>query len=198
LCDHRSLPALAPVSPLCTKGLTLKFRGFIIRVKVFLKYWLPVLIWLGFIFIGSTDLMSAEHTSRFLIPFLHWLKPDFSPEALAQVHFVLRKLGHVTEYAILAMLFWRALRRETDPQIKAVLRLRSGQTLFLSVWILCAIFAATDEFHQSFVPSRGAAWSDVMIDSAGAIFGLLISARIARGRDERSGKSKVSPGKFKA
>lgn len=142
--------------------------------------------------------MSAEHTSRFLIPFLHWLKPDFSPEALAQVHFVLRKLGHVTEYAILAMLFWRALRRETDPQIKAILRLRSGQTLFLSVWILCAIFAGTDEFHQSFVPSRGAAWSDVMIDSAGAIFGLLISAGIARGRDKRSGKSKVSPGKFKA
>ena len=67
----------------------------------FLKYWLPVLLWLGFIFIGSTDLMSAEHTSRFLIPFLLWLKPDISPEALAQVHFILRKLGHVTEYAIL-------------------------------------------------------------------------------------------------
>ena len=148
----------------------------------FLKYWLPVLIWLGFIFIGSTDLMSAEHTSRFLIPFLLWLKPDFSPEALAQVHFVLRKLGHVTEYAILAMLLWRALRRETNLQIKAILRLRSGQTLFLSVWILCAIFAATDEFHQSFVPSRRAAWSDVMIDSAGAIFGLLISAGIAKRR----------------
>ena len=153
----------------------------------FLKYWLPVLIWLGFIFIGSTDLMSAEHTSRFLIPFLLWLKPDFSPEALAQVHFVLRKLGHVTEYAILAMLLWRALRRETNLQIRATLRLRSRQTLFLSVWILCAIFAVTDEFHQSFVSSRGAAWSDVLIDSAGAIFGLLISAGFAKRRAKEGG-----------
>ena len=157
------------------------------HARSFLKYWLPVLIWLGFIFIGSTDLMSAEHTSRFLIPLLLWLKPDFSPEALAQVHFVLRKLGHVTEYAILAMLLWRALRRETDPKMRAILRLRSGQTLFLSVWILCAIFAATDEFHQSFVPSRGAAWSDVMIDSAGAIFGLLISAGFAKQRAKERG-----------
>jgi len=152
----------------------------------FLKYWLPVLIWLGFIFIGSTDLMSAEHTSRFLIPFLLWLKPDISPEALAQVHFVLRKLGHITEYAILAMLFWRGLRRETNLQIKVILRLRSGQTLFLSVWILCAIFAATDEYHQSFVASRTAAIGDVLIDCAGAIFGLLISMGWSRGRDKPS------------
>ena len=152
----------------------------------FLKYWLPVLLWLGFIFIGSTDLMSAEHTSRFLIPFLLWLKPDMSPEALAQVHFVLRKLGHVTEYAILAILFWRALRGETNPQIRAILRLRSGQTLFLSVWILCAIFAATDEYHQSFVASRTAAIGDVLIDSAGAIFGLLISAGFAKRRASKA------------
>ena len=146
----------------------------------FLKYWLPVLLWLGLIFIGSTDLMSAEHTSRFLIPFLLWLKPDISAEALAQVHFVLRKLGHITEYAILAMLLWRALRRETNPQIKAILRLRSGQTLFLSVWILCAIFAATDEYHQSFVASRTAAIGDVLIDSAGATIGLVLCIAFRR------------------
>jgi len=150
------------------------------HARSFLKYWLPVLIWLGFIFIGSTDLMSAEHTSRFLIPFLLWLKPDFSPEALAQVHFVLRKLGHVTEYAILAILLWRALRRETNPQIKAILRLRSGQTLFLSVWILCAIFAATDEYHQSFVASRTAAIGDVSIDTCGAVIGLVLCIAFRR------------------
>ena len=149
-------------------------------MRRFLKYWLPVLIWLGFIFIGSTDLMSAEHTSRFLIPFLLWLKPDMSPETVAQIHFVIRKTGHVTEYAILAMLFWRALRGGTNRQLKLSL-------LFVSVWILCAIFAATDEFHQSFIPSRGAALGDVGIDSVGALLGLLISAGFAkrRGRRER-------------
>lgn len=139
----------------------------------FLKYWLPVLLWLGFIFIGSTDLMSSEHTSRFLIPFLLWLKPDISPATLAQIHFVLRKLGHITEYAILAMLFWRALRCGTNRQMKISI-------LFVSVWALCATFAASDEFHQSFVSSRSGAIGDVGIDSVGAVFGLLISWSFAR------------------
>src|SRR5438552_10473017 len=99
-------------------------------MKSFLKYWLPVLAWLGFIFIGSTDLMSAEHTSRFLIPFLQWLKPDISPVVVDQINFVMRKLGHITEYAILAMLFWRALRGGAKPQMRMSI-------LFVSVWILC-------------------------------------------------------------
>src|SRR5438093_12050410 len=76
----------------------------------FLRYWLPVLIWLGVMFVGSTGLLSAEQTSRFLVPLLRWLKPDISAEALAQIHFVVRKLGHSFEYALLAMLLWRVLR----------------------------------------------------------------------------------------
>src|SRR5437773_12414678 len=79
-------------------------------MQCFFKYWLPVLIWLGIMFVGSTDLLSAEQTSRFLVPFLRWLRPDISNEALAQIHFVVRKLGHILEYAILAMLLWRAVR----------------------------------------------------------------------------------------
>lgn len=143
------------------------------KMRPFLKYWLPVLLWLGFIFIGSTDLMSAEHTSRFLVPFLLWLKPDISPEVLAQIHFVLRKLGHLTEYAILAVLLWRALRRGTNRQMKISI-------LFVSVWALCAILAASDEFHQSFVASRSSAIGDVGIDSVGAVSGLLLSWSFAR------------------
>ena len=48
-------------------------------MKFFLKYWLPLLIWLGVIFVGSTNVMSAEHTSRYIVPFLLWLKPGMSP-----------------------------------------------------------------------------------------------------------------------
>ena len=46
--------------------------------------------------------------------------------------------------------------------------------LCVNAWIVCVLVAAGDEFHQSFVESRGASPWDVMIDSAGAIFGLLI------------------------
>ena len=88
------------------------------KLKPFLKYWLPVLIWLGFIFLGSTDLMSAEHTSRFIAPFLRWLRPDISAEAIAHVQFFVRKCAHVTEYAVLAMLLWRGLRRGLDVMVQ--------------------------------------------------------------------------------
>lgn len=133
----------------------------------FLKYWLPLLGWLGLIFVGSTDLMSAEHTSRFIVPFLRWLKPGISAETLALIHFVIRKAAHVSEYAILALLFLRAAICVTNLK-------RSVPILYLSVWGACLFVAATDELHQTFVASRGALTTDVMIDSAGAILGLLI------------------------
>src|SRR5207247_383131 len=79
-------------------------------MRVFLKYWLPLLIWLGVIFVDSTDLMSAEHTSRFIVPILLWLKPDMAPETIRSILFVIRKCAHVSEYAILALLLWRARR----------------------------------------------------------------------------------------
>jgi len=144
-------------------------------MRFFLKYWLPLLIWLCVIFVGSTDLMSAEQTSRFLVPFLRWLKPDISTEALAQVHFFVRKLGHISEYAILAILLWRALRSGTNLRIKMSL-------LFVAVWLACGIFAAGDEFHQSFVPSRTASLLDVMIDLSGAFIGLAICFGFVRRR----------------
>ncbi len=141
-------------------------------MRSFLKYWLPALIWLGFIFVGSTDVLSAEQTSRFLVPLLRWFDPQISVATIATIHFAVRKLGHLIEYAILAMLFWRALRRGTNLQMKISI-------LSASVWVVCAIFAATDEFHQSFVPSRTAASGDVMIDSIGAFVGLAICLMIA-------------------
>src|SRR6266699_719331 len=130
-------------------------------MRSFLKYWLPVLIWLCLIFIGSTDLMSTEQTSRIIRPLLRWLKPDISMETIAQVQFIVRKCAHLTEYAILALLLWRALRRGTSLKARTSI-------LFIVVWLACAVFAASDEFHQSFVPSRTATLGDVLIDIWGA------------------------------
>ena len=141
-------------------------------MKSFLKYWLPLFIWLGVIFVGSTEVMSAEQTSRFLVPFLRWLDPQISFATIAAIHFALRKLGHLTEYAIFAALLWRALRCGTCLQAKMSI-------LFLLVWLAAAIFAVTDEFHQSFVPSRTASPIDIMIDICGAMIGLIICMMFA-------------------
>ncbi len=141
-------------------------------MKSFLKYWLPVLFWLGLIFIGSTDALSAEHTSRFLVPFLRWLDPHISWTTLNSLQVLIRKLGHLTEYAILATLVWRALRL-------GIVWKSPISSPFWSTLIGCAIFAASDEFHQSFVPSRTSSLHDVMIDLCGALIGLAICVALA-------------------
>ena len=125
-----------------------------------------------FIFIGSTDLLSAEHTSRFIGPFLRWLVPDISNATVASVQLVVRKCGHLTEYAILAALFYRAFRQQ---------QLRSGAVFTISLF-LAALYAALDEFHQSFVASRTASAWDVMIDCLGAFVSLTICLRLRRPR----------------
>ncbi len=81
------------------------------ELRLFIKYWLPVLLWMVFIFIGSTDLMSAEHTSRFIGPFLRWFAPDITDATIASIQLVVRKCAHLTEYAILSALLLRALRQ---------------------------------------------------------------------------------------
>ena len=156
-----------------------------------LKYWLPVLIWLGIMFIGSTDVLSAEQTSRFLIPFLRWLKPNISPDALAQIHFVFRKFGHVSEYAILAILSWRALSGGTKLGMKLSI-------IFVLVWGFCGVFAASDEFHQSFVASRTGTARDVIIDIFGALVGLAICWTIAKRKERRNSTRKSSAESFRS
>jgi VanZ family protein len=148
-------------------------------IRSLVKYWVPVIAWILLIFLASGDLMSAEHTSRFLVPILRWLNPEISVGTLAEIHFCVRKAAHVTEYAILALFVSRAIFRENSN--------RARSALFVGAWIACTLVAACDEFRQSFVESRGASPWDVMIDSAGAIFGLLVYARFAR---EKSGKTR--------
>ncbi len=142
-------------------------------MRLFLKYWLPLLIWLGVIFVGSTSVMSAEHTSRYVVPFLLWLKPGMSPNAIWTILVVARKCAHVTEYAVLALLLWRALRSVATLGRKRL-------SLFGAVLLGCALFAASDEFHQTFVKSRTPSIRDVFLDVGGALLGLLIGATFAR------------------
>lgn len=137
-----------------------------------LKYWLPVLAWMIFIFIGSTDLMSAEHTSRFIGPFLRWFAPDVSDATIALIQFVVRKGAHLTEYAILAALLSRAFRQN---------QARVGGTLVVS-FLIAGVYAAFDEFHQSFVASRTSSPRDVLIDCAGALVGLVTYLIVSRDR----------------
>jgi VanZ family protein len=126
---------------------------------------------MAIIFAGSTDLMSAEHTSRIIVPLLRWLFPAMSPITLVRVEFFLRKAAHVSEYAVLAVLLYRAFVHTVLPSRRAL----SAGLVLLS----CAVYAASDEFHQSFVPSRTATLHDVMIDLCGATLAVILYCSIA-------------------
>ena len=132
---------------------------------------MPVIIWMLVIFAASTDLGSVEHTSRFLIPFLQWINPHISGAAVMAIQFLIRKAAHLTEYAVLAILLLRAVRSGTRDAFacQAIL-----------VLVIATLYAATDEFHQTFAPSRTASAHDVMIDSLGATVGLAIYWSIRR------------------
>ena len=106
----------------------------------FLTIWLPVVVWAAVIFTFSS------------IPSLS--------SGLGTWDTVLRKGAHLTEYAILGALLYRALLREP-------LALAAG-----------IAYAATDELHQHFVRGRHGSPVDVAIDAVGVSLGMLVWLRV--------------------
>lgn len=107
-------------------------------------FWLPVAAWCGLIF--------ALSGVPGLDSGLSW-------------DFTLRKGAHMFEYAVLFLLVRRALAATT--------RLSRGACVSTAV-ALTVLYAVSDEFHQSFVPNRGASALDVMIDAVGVLAGTFI------------------------
>lgn len=80
----------------------------------------------------------------------------------------IRKLAHFTEYLILATLLVGAVDN----------RNRKRSLRLLIPWAVAAFYAVTDEVHQFFIPGRNCNVGDVLIDSAGAFVGVLISVLV--------------------
>lgn len=133
------------------------------RVSNFLKYWLPVLLWMGVIFGASADTVSSKRSSRLIEPFVRWLFPEVSEPVVGAVVFYVRKGAHVAEYAVLALLLWRAIHK---PVWRHPRPWSNPHAAF--VIGLCFLYAVSDELHQHFVPNRQGNPYDVLIDTAGA------------------------------
>jgi VanZ family protein len=132
-----------------------------------LKTWWPALVWAVVISAFSTSAFTSEHTSRIIIPILHWLLPHAPKSTLNEIHHIIRKCAHFTEYFILSLLILRAIR--------------AGRPGSRFAWALAAIaivacYASLDELHQRFVPGRTAAVGDVLIDTSGGIAAQAVAA----------------------
>jgi VanZ family protein len=83
-------------------------------------------------------------------------QPDLST-GLGSWDLAVRKLAHMVEYGLLWWLWWRALGYGNPVPAVAI----------------AVAYAATDEFHQSFVEGRVGSPVDVLIDATGVVIAIL-------------------------
>jgi VanZ family protein len=136
--------------------------------------YLLALVWMAVIMSLSMDSFSAVQTGGIIIPSLHWLFPWATAAQLTVIHGLIRKSAHFTEYAILAILWFRAFA--THPR-------RTVATAAGVAFAITVAWACADEAHQATVPTRTASPWDVALDATGGAVALAyLSLRATRGR----------------
>ena len=118
------------------------------RIQKVLNYWLPPILWALIIFIFSS-FPTVQTTEFFLGDFL------------------IKKSAHLFEYGVLAILLYRALLNYD---------VNTNKALFFAI-LIAGLYGVSDEFHQSFIPGRGPAVRDVIIDTIGATIGIFLTRK---------------------
>jgi len=136
-----------------------------------------VAAWIAVVQSFAGSAFSTSETSRFLDPLLRWLFPGADAEWVAAARFAVRKAGHLTEYAILALFALRACYLSFDRPLVQL----AAASLFLVL-----IVAAVDEWRQSAAQGRTGSPADVALDLAGAASALAIAGAARRFGSARS------------
>lgn len=142
------------------------------------------LLWMGLIFLmsaqtgtesgGLSDGICRAIGSIFVKGFEEWSAVR-QAEFVASISFYIRKLAHMTEYAILGILWAEALH---------AWGIQMGRTALFSI-IIAVLYAFSDEAHQLLVAGRSGQVRDVAIDAAGAAVGVAVAVLIAKARERR-------------
>jgi VanZ family protein len=132
---------------------------------------------LGLMAYFSTDVFSGENTRGAIETILSWFSIQPSKHALTHLNFIIRKCAHFIEYAILALLIFRAFRADSAARWRL--------SWFVGSLGIVVTWSLLDEYHQYFTRTRGASIYDSMLDSAGGLVALLLitlASRIASHR----------------
>ncbi|WP_027407968.1 VanZ family protein [Anoxybacteroides tepidamans] len=124
-------------------------------------WWSLVAVWCAVIYsFSESSFFTGENTAHILSRlFDFWpFAQDDSDESVSPLNFIIRKCAHLSAFAILAVLVFRALWPH--------------RWAYIGAWSFAVLYAATDEWHQSFEPGRTALFSDVVIDACGALVAL--------------------------
>ena len=145
------------------------------------KRWIQVLLFsltlcamlLIFFFSSENGEQSNETRGKIVQLVVRIAEPNYDALDVASqqsifslLQFLIRKLGHFSEYTLLGCLLRLFLQTYPFP--------RKG----LIAWNAGAIYACSDELHQFFVGSRTAMWQDVLLDSSGVLAGIALSCFI--------------------
>ncbi len=120
--------------------------------------WLFLIIWMIIIFLFSHQAHSGNLTHNVIQDIL-----PFPENTINTINFLIRKLAHLSEYFILAILIISLLKEYKHPPKNIII---------ISI-IFCFIYAASDEFHQSFIAGRTSTFKDVIIDTTGSLVAII-------------------------
>ncbi len=151
-------------------------------------WWLATVAWAGLIFHLSTPSFGADRSIPILARLLALFDLSVSQTTLDLLDTIIRKLAHLTEYAIFALLLYRSCYGSTTlPAASCPLPTRCGWRPRLTFWcvVIAALYSVTDEYHQSFTPNRVPSALDCVIDTTGATVGMLIAYCAVAKRGDR-------------
>ena len=130
-----------------------------------------LVLWMGFIFsMSSENAEKSSNTSGQTIKVVLSTVPEFEkqPEEvkvniIEELQFIVRKSAHFIGYMILGIL-----------ASGLILYYGNINKKYLLAFLICVIYAISDEIHQLFVPGRAGQVRDVLIDSAGSLLGIIL------------------------
>ena len=126
--------------------------------------WILVIGWMIVIFMFSSQVGEVSNeNNKFVIYVFNLIGVDLNGIFGALSDFIVRKASHFTEYFILYILLYRAMDIKKNLGIK----------VFIGAILIVFLYACSDEFHQAFVPGRGPAFRDVLVDTCGGLTAFL-------------------------
>ena len=148
--------------------------------------WVAVLLWMALIFyLSSQPADQSNQLSTGITQAIAEAIEKVIPGTkiiIGELNHIVRKNAHFIAYMVLGILTVNALRNSGTKIKKS----------FLLAMVICVLYAASDEIHQLFVPGRGCQFTDVLIDSAGALVGsgIIYAAGAIRRKRQESGREK--------
>lgn len=127
--------------------------------KLYYLKWLLLIIWMAVIFNFSNDpAVVSDEKSGFVLTIFNSLGLDLNSIFGTLANFIVRKMGHFTEFFILYVFLYNVLKESFSKKRALIMAL-----------VCTFLYACSDEFHQIFIPGREGRLRDVLIDTSGGI-----------------------------